>query len=824
MTTGHLCATERVGVRQGADILLSDGSTARVRQIDPTDTDAVVRMHNRLSERTRYLRYFAATPRLSRRDLDRCVNVDHRQREAFVVELNAELIAIGQYHRAASDAEDAEVAFVVEDAYQRRGLGSVLLEYLAAAARDEGVVNFVADVLPVNAVMLRVFVAAGYPVERQYADGLVHLSFPIAPTFRSLAVQRAREQRADAASIARLLAPRAVGLYGARADGTGVGAALLRHLRSSFCGSVYAVHPRARQLAGGPTVASLAGVPGPVDLAVVAVPGTEVPEVVADAAAAGVHGVVVLSSGFAEASEAGAQAQDRLVRQVHDLGMRLVGPNCLGVANTAGGVRLNALLAPRLPLAGRVGVFSQSAALGTALLGEAERRALGLSSFVSAGNRADVSGSDLLQYWRDDPATGVVAMYLETWDNPQKFARTARELARRKPVVVVAGVTTTTPRQPGEPAGAPGRAAALFASSGVILVDTLRELLDVSQVLAYQPLPAGPRLAVVTNAGALAAQAEASATNAGLRLPPGYPLILGPADDQDGFVAATRSALADSNVDSVIVAYASALADDQDVIARVARALEADVEQAGKPMVTVLPGTVDYPPRTPNFRDVQEAVRALGRAEAYAAWRREPRGRVPRLPDADSARARRIVAMLAAGGGTDHAPVPSERQAARELLACYGIPMVDGVLPATGPLDPAVVGARSGVACLVEVVDDPAFGTVIGFGLGGVASDLFGDLAWRPAPLTDTDALALLLTPRAAPLLTGYRGSTPVDLGALADLLVRVGRLAEEHPRLRRLVLDPVIATADGCSVGDATVQVGRRGTRPDSDPRRLGS
>lgn len=809
MSTGHLSTTEWVGVRRGADILLSDGSTARVRQIDPTDAPAVTRMHNRLSERTRYLRYFAATPRLSRRDLDRSVNVDHRQREAFVVELNGELIAIGQYHRAAPDSRDAEVAFVVEDAYQRRGLGSVLLEYLAAAAREEGVVNFVADVLPVNAVMLRVFVAAGYPVERCYADGLVHLSFPIAPTFRSLAVQRAREQRADAASIARLLAPRAVALYGARSDGTGVGAALLRHLRSSFCGPVFAVHPRAPQVAGAPAVTSLTEVPGPVDLAVVAVPAAGIPEVVADAAAAGVHGVVVLSAGFAEASEAGAQAQERLVRQVHDLGMRLVGPSCLGVANTAQGVRLNALLAPRLPLAGRVGVFSQSAALSTALLGEAERRALGLSSFVSAGNRADVSGSDLLQYWRDDPATGVVAMYLETWDNPQKFVRIARELARRKPVVVVAG--------------AQGRAAAMFAASGVILVDTLRELLDVSQVLACQPLPAGPRLAIVTNAGALAAQAEASATSAGLTFPPGYPLILGPSDDQDGFVSATRKALADPGVDSVIVAYASPLADDHDVIARVARALAADLEQSGKPMVTVLPGTVDYPPRTPNFRDVQEAVRALGKAAAYAAWRRRPRGRVPRLPDVDSARARRVIAMLAAGGGSDQEPALSARQAARELLACYGIPMAGG-LPAPGLPYPGTEGSDPGVGCLVEVVDDPAFGTVIGFSLGGVASDLFGDIVWRPAPLTDTEARALLLAPRAAPLLTGYRGSTPVDLAALADLLVRVGRLAEEHPRIRRLVLDPVIATASGCSVGDATVRVGRKGTRPDSAPRRLGS
>jgi hypothetical protein len=243
-------------------------------------------------------------------------------------------------------------------------------------------------------------------------------------------------------------------------------------------------------------------------------------------------------------------------------------------------------------------------------------------------------------------------------------------------------------------------------------------------------------------------------------------------------------------------------------------------------MVTVLPGTVGYPPRTPNFRDVQEAVRALGKAASYAAWRRRPEGQVPLLPNVDSAKARRVIAMLAAGAGRDGGePAHDERRAAQELLACYGIPVAGGKTPiATTTLDLGLAGRSHGVACVVEVADDPAFGTVIGFGLGGVASDLFEDKAWRPVPLTDIDAMALLLTPRAAPLLTGYRGSSPVDLDALCDLLMRVGRLAEDHPRLRKLVLDPVIAAADGWAVVNATLRVGQRGTRPDSDPRRLGS
>jgi acyl-CoA synthetase (NDP forming)/RimJ/RimL family protein N-acetyltransferase len=870
-----------------ADIMLSDGSTAGVRQIRPEDGPAVVALHSRFSDRTRYLRYFSPYPRIPPRELEHFVNVDHHDREAFVVELGDELIAIGRYDRLGAGSTEAEVAFVVEDAHQGRGLGSVLLEYLAAAAREEGITRFVAEVLPINSTMLRVFADAGYTVEREYADGVVHLSFPIAPTPESMKVQWSREQRSEAASIARLLAPGSVAVYGASSRGVGVGAALLRHLRTGGNAfEIVPVHPSAPTLDGLPAYPSLVEAGRTADLAVVAVPAPRVAEVVADCARAGVHGLVVVSAGFAEAGPQGAEEQTHLVRAVRGHGMRLVGPNCLGIANTA--VRLNATLAPRLPRAGRVGFFSQSAALGTALLAEADRRGLGLSSFVSAGNRADVSGNDLLQYWRDDPATDVVLLYLETFGNPRKFARLARELARYKPVVAVASPV----RPPALEVVAPGPdergVTALFAHSGVIRVDTVSELFDVGLLLADQPLPAGQRIALVTNAAALGALAARTAPAFALTFAPGYPHDVGPTADAATISAAVAGALADPEVDALVVAYAPALAEEWDTASMVADRVRAAAAGGDKPVAAVYPGDVPGPPAAealpgmvPVYPTVEEAVRALGRAAAYAAWRREPAGVAPELDRIDIGQARVVVATLAAGAADQGAATVrlGDRGEADKLLACYGIEVVPS-RPATGPPDAVAAVAEQvgfpvalkvagspwrhridlgavrldladaddvaraydelqrrfgagvevavqrmvppGVGCVVEAVDDPAFGPVVGFGLSGVASELAGDRAWRPVPLTDRDAATLVRAPRAAPLLTGYRGAAPVDLDAVADLVLRVGRLADAHPQVHRLSLNPVLARPDGVSMLHASVHLGTPTARPDTGPRRL--
>ncbi len=845
-------------MKRDADVLLSDGTTVHLRPIRTDDAPAIVAFHSRMSERTRYLRYFSPYPRIPEADLKRFVTVDHDSREAFVVTSGARIMAVGRYERLGPDSPDAEVAFVVEDAYQGRGIGSVLLEHLAEAAREVGISRFVAEVLPQNGGMLRVFSDFGYQVQRRYDDGVVHLSFPIATTERSREVQENREHLTEARSIARLLAPRGVAVYGASTSGQGIGAALLGHLRDGgFAGGVVPVHPSAERVAGLPAYRSAADAGVAVDLAVVAVPPAAVADVVADAAAAGAHGLVVVSAGFAEAGEQGAAAQRALIDAAHAAGMRVVGPNCLGIANTDPAVRLNATLAPALPAAGRVGFFSQSGALGVALLAEADRRGLGLSSFVSAGNRADVSGNDLLQYWQDDPGTDAVLLYLETFGNPRKFARLARRMSRVKPVVAVASAT----RPPGLAGDLPGpdtyAVTALFARSGVIRVDTVAELFDVGVLLAHQPLPAGRRVAVVGNSSALSGLAVAACRANSLTVADGFPRDLSPEAGAHEFADALAAAAVDDRVDALVVVFAPPLPGQlPDSDADFATAL-AGVALAGeKPTVaTFLLGRL--PARVPAYPSVEEAVRALGRVAGYADWLRRPPGSVPVLSDVDLDAARSAatgiellsaygirvvqsadaatlddvlaaadrfgypVAVKAAGGALRHRidlgavrlGVPDEvtlRRAYAELASTFG----NRVL-----LQPMV---RPGVACTVEMVEDPAFGPVIGFGLGGVASELLGDRAWRAAPLTDRAAAALVDEPRAAPLLHGYRGSTPVDRDALIDLLVRVGRLVDEHPRIRSLSLNPVLARPDGLSVLHAAVELGPAVTRPDTGPRRL--
>lgn len=868
---------------QPVDVLLSDGTTVQLRPIRPADAPGIVAMHSRFSERTRYLRYFSPYPRIPERDLRRFVNVDHHDREAFVVLASDQIVAVGRYERLGPAATEAEVAFVVEDAYQGRGIGSVLLEHLADAARRVGIPTFVAEVLPANNAMLRVFADFGYQVRRQFADGVVHLSFPIAPTEATLEVQRGREHRTEARSVARLLAPRGIACYGASATGQGVGAAVLGHLRDyGFTGAVVPVHPSARMVAGLPAYPSAVAAGLPIDLAVVAVPPAAVESVVADAAEAGAHGLVVISAGFAEAGADGAVAQRRLVRAAHAAGMRIIGPNCLGMANTSTEVRLNATLAPWLPVPGRVGLFSQSGAFGVALLAEVERRGLGLSSFVSAGNRADVSGNDLLQYWQDDPNTDVILLYLETFGNPRKFARLARGIGREKPIValapsahafdpgasagadeVVAGLGATGPGAVGPAAPGPDDAAisALFAKSGVVRVDTVAELLDVGVLLANQPLPAGDRVGVVGNSSALTGLAASAATAVGLTVADGYPRDVGPDAGAADFATALGAAVADDGVDALVAVFAPPLPGQlPDAETDFTSALPA-VLAGGKPTVaTFLAGRA--PSGVPAYPSVEEAVRALGRVTAYAGWLRRPTGTHPELLDVDRnaaqaalrpesfdpagllaayginvvesvrvaseqeavAAARKLgypVAMKAAAPGLRHRldlgavrlDLPDKarvRRAYAKMAAEFGADVL--VQPMVPP----------GVACVVELVEDPAFGPVVGFGLGGVATELLGDRAWRAVPLTDRDAAELVDEPRAAPLLRGHRGAAPVDRKALAELLLRVGRLADEQPRARTLTLNPVLARPDGLSVLHATVRLGSATVRPDTGPRRL--
>lgn len=707
--------------------------------------------------------------------------------------------------------DTAEVAFLVEDAQQGRGLGTVLLEHIAAAARERGIRRFIADVLPENRRMSMVFREAGYKAEQRFEDGVLRLTLDLEPTETSREVMAAREHRAEARSIQRLLFPRSVAVIGASREAHSVGQTVLRNLLGGdFTGPVYPVHPTATAVAGVRAHPSVTGVPDTVDLAVVAVPADTVEQVVAECAVKGVYGLVVVSSGFGETGPAGRGRQDRLVRLARANGMRVVGPNCLGIANNDPGVRLNATLAPTLPGRGPIGFFSQSGALGIAILRWAAERGLGLSTFVSAGNRADVSGNDLMQYWEEDAATGVILLYLESIGNPRKFTRLARRIGRGKPIVAVKSGRTTQ----GVPLGHAARAlslpdhavSALFAQAGVVRVDSLDELFDVAQILAYQPLPGGRRVAIVGNSDSIGLLVQDAATAAGLD--PVAPVDLGPAAGPGEFAAALAGALGDDAIDAVVAVFAPP------VIGRmepgVADAIVAQAEGAGKPVVATYLGERGLlHGGVPSYPAPEDAVRALAYVVGYAEWRRRARGRVPEPPGVDRARARGLVDDLLGepdDAGAPRGPLEPDRAWTAGLLACYGI------VPA-GPGEPGE--AHGGVATRIVTSEDPSFGAVVSFGLADVTAQLLDDRAYRLAPLTDVEAAELVRAVRAAPLLLGHQGSDPVDLAALEHLLVRVSRLSDDLPEVARLDLD-VLALPTGALVRGARLRL----ARPPGAPR----
>ncbi|MEU1174008.1 bifunctional acetate--CoA ligase family protein/GNAT family N-acetyltransferase [Streptomyces microflavus] len=550
-----------------ADVVLRDGGTARIRPITTDDAERLVSFYEQVSDESKYYRFFAPYPRLSDRDVHRFTHHDYVDRVGLAVTIGGEFIGTVRFDRineqgrpASAPADEAEVAFLVQDAHQGRGVASALLEHIAAVARERGIRRFAAEVLPANNKMIKVFRDAGYTQQRSFEDGSVHLTLDLEPTEKSLAVQRGREQRAEARSVQRLLAPGSVAVIGTGRTPGGVGRTVLRNLLAAgFTGRTYAVNRAFDEglatLDGVPAHRSLGEIDEQVDLAVIAVPAHRVPEAVADCGEHGVQGLVVLSAGYAERGSAGRELQRALVRQARSYGMRIIGPNAFGIINTAESVRLNASLAPESPARGRIGLFTQSGAIGIALLSGLHRRGAGLSSFISAGNRADVSGNDFLQYSFEDQDTDVALLYLESLGNPRKFTRLARRTAAVKPVVVVKGARHSGTNPPGHAVPVSripdATVSALMRQAGVIRVDTVTEMVDAGLLLAGQPLPAGPRVAILGNSESLGLLTYDACLAEGLR--PRPPRDLTTAASPQDFRDALAEALADGTCDAVIV-------------------------------------------------------------------------------------------------------------------------------------------------------------------------------------------------------------------------------------------------------------------------------
>jgi acetyl coenzyme A synthetase (ADP forming)-like protein len=613
---------------------------------------------------------------------------------------NEQVVALAEYARLRDPAQ-AEVAFTVADDLRGRGAATRLLEQLSLRAASVGIEQFVAEVLPENTAMLTVFRDAGFEMSRTLDGGEVEVRFPITTTEHFRARVDERDHIAVAASLRPFFGPATVAVIGASKRRGSIGGELFRNiLAADFGGAAYPVNREGEAVAGVRAYRAIEDIPDQVDLAVICLPGNGVIESARAALRKGVKALCVISAGFAEIGSEGAERQKQLLALVRAHGARLVGPNCLGIAVPALG--LNATFAPRALPPGRIAFSSQSGALGLALLEKAAERGLGFSSFVSIGNKADVSSNDLLEWWEEDDGTDVVLLYLESFGNPQKFARVAGRLARRKPILALkAGTSRAGARAASSHtaalAGSDAAVEALFRSAGVLRAHNLEELVDVATLLSSQPLPRGRRVAVLTNAGGLGILCADACDAATLELPeltaetrealaailPSEASLANPVDLL-GSATGTTYALAlphvlrDPGIDAVIVLFVPPVVAGADEVATaICEALAG--EPSEKPVLAVVV-SADGTPKSlrgaaspvATFAYPESAAHALGVAADRAEWLRRPAGTVPTLDSVDSASARGLVDTVLAASPDSWLDAGD----ARTLLTAYGVPLV----------------------------------------------------------------------------------------------------------------------------------------------------
>jgi acetate---CoA ligase (ADP-forming) len=888
--------------RYEADVVLTDGSKVHLRPIRPDDTDAWLFLFGRLSPRTIYLRFHHVIAEVTKAEAETYTNIDYENNFALVAILgeppDQRIIAIGRFARLANP-ERAEVAFLVEDSHQGRGISTHLLEHLAIAAREKGIHVFEAEVLAENREMMEVFQDFGFIIDAKYAEGTFHVVFPIEHTEVVEERTAQRELTATTTSVRVFFHPQRIAVVGASRHRGTIGAELFNNvLATGFKGVAYPVNPTTNAVGAVRAYASVLDIPDDIDMAVVIVPAEQVLDVVDQCGRKGVRGIVVISAGFKETGPEGAEREAAVLAKVRNYGMRMMGPNCMGLINTDPEISLNATFSPVFPPKGNVALLSQSGALGLALLDYARDLNLGLSTFVSVGNKADVSGNDLIQYWEQDPDTDVILLYLESFGNPRKFARLARRVSGTKPVLALksgrsaAGSRAATSHT-GALASLDVAAEALFRQAGVIRMDTLEQLFDVANLLSHQPLPPGRNVAILTNSGGPAILAADACEAFGLNVPPlreevktalreFLPAAAGLANPIDLIASATPEEfsralsilLAQDDVDSVIIIYVPPIVSVPQEVARevhqVARefrdkktVLSCFMSSGGSPRELAVGGYV-----IPSLAFPEATAIALSRACDYADWRRRPKGIVPKISGLQPERGQAVVRRTLGGDRATSVWLPAEdcnelldaydirsahvRHAvtadeAAEIAKSLGFPVavklasstithktdVGGVildlrseaavrggfqeiqerLRADGRLE-EMEGVTvqemvpEGVEVIVGLTQDPSFGPLIMFGLGGIQVELVKDVAFRIHPLTDVDARDMVRSIKGYPILNGWRGSPPADTEALEQLLLRVSAMVEDIPEVAEMDLNPVkvLPPGQGCCVVDARI------------------
>jgi acetyl coenzyme A synthetase (ADP forming)-like protein len=736
------------------DVILRDGATLRLRPPSQADAEALIEFFSALSERSLYLR-FHGFPALGPKLVEQLLAPDWSERGALLGTSTEDgrerVVAVASYVRL-RDRGLAEAAFAVADAYQRRGIGTRLVEQLARRAAEQGIERFLAEVLAENRDMLGVFEGLGFELSRELEGGEIEIQFPIALTERYEARVAERDHVAVTASLRPFFEPRSVAVVGASRRRGSIGGELFRNvIEADFAGTAYPVNRDGSPVAGVRGYRSIAEIPDDVDLGVVCLPATAVYGAVEEALRKGVRAVVVISAGFAETGSEGAEEQERLLSLVRSHGARLIGPNCLGIA--VAGANLNATFAARSAPPGNIGFSSQSGALGLALLEAAVTRGLGLSAFVSIGNKADVSTNDLLEWWEDDAATEAILLYVESFGNPRRFGQLARRVAREKPILALKSGTTSSGQRAASShtaalAGSEAAVDALFHQAGVIRAASLEELIDVSTLLSNRTRLTGRSVALLTNAGGLGILCADACEAAGLELPaladetvaalqaelPAEASVANPVDmlgsaTADSYASALPHLLADPHVSAVIVLFVPAVSATADEVAEAVERTARRAEQE-KPVLAVVMSSEGIPRALRGSDGVaafgypESAARALGRAAERAEWLHRPLGTPPKLDRIERRRGEELVADALA----EAEDVWLDPGRTRELLLAYGVPVV-GERVATSAGEAAAAARELGFPAVVKTAAAGAHKTET----GGIALDLEDEAAVEAA-------------------------------------------------------------------------------------------
>jgi acyl-CoA synthetase (NDP forming)/RimJ/RimL family protein N-acetyltransferase len=838
-----------------ADVLLADGSVGVVRTLRPEDREALLALHDEVGLDSLRLRFFSASREAGHAYVEHLL-AHHEVGQVFALALwyHGRLVGLATAERN-PDPSEAEVSFLVADEMRGRGVGTLLLEHLAALARTAGVRRFTADVLAENGAMIRVFLDAGFELTRHLDRGVVTVEMDTLVSEDTLRAADARESRSEAASLSALLRPHRVAVVGVRRDGTGVGCAVIDSIvQGGFHGELVVIHPTATTVRGVAAYPSFADAPAPIDLVVVAVPPEQVTACVEEAAGAGTRAAVVITSGFAEMGAEGLALQRELahVARAHDI--RVVGPNCLGLLDNQPEVRLDATFAGANPPPGGLAIASQSGGVGIVVSDLACRLGLGVRHFVSLGNKADVSSNDLLAAWLDDPDVTAAALYLESFGNPAKFARLARRFAETRPLLAVMGGRSSGGQRAGvshtAAAATPSvRVDALFAQAGVVGCRDAEELTETALLLAEQPLPAGPRLAILGNAGGLGVLAADCAARHGLAVPvlsdelrdrvavhvtgtvgTANPVDSGAGGIGDGIGLIAGELLASSEVDAVLLVLVQTRTLDPE--ATLQSLLTARLAHPGKPVVAVLLGGVRTGPlaRITVLPSVESAVRSLAHAVQYSEWLTAPRSFPPETEPDRLAVARRWVASYLQETG----PGWLGPDAASALLAPYGVSTC-GVV-ATGPAAAVAAAAEVGMPVAVKVADPGVVHkTERGLVRAGLTSldavreavQDFADEMGRPAtsvlvqPMVHGPevALGVVRDPGLGPLVMVAAGGTATEVWNDRTMLLAPVSPQDAGRALRSLRIWPLLAgyrgsaPVDEQALVDVIVALGRLAT-----------